>query len=89
MLILLKFALFWQGGFFTGGYEWQECIKRKIIKKILIHVKGVYSYFRVEFPHYLSIIFLKLNEVITTSWAFLLFLDFFFKLCQLVPSHLY
>ena len=45
MLILLKFALFWQGGFFTGGLRMTGAHKKKIIKKNLIHVKGVYSYF--------------------------------------------
>ena len=64
--------------------------KRKIIKKNLIHVKGVYSYFRVEFPHYLSIIFTKAQRgLLQLLGLFCFFLDFFFKLCQLVSSHLY
>ncbi|CVI65897.1 hypothetical protein BN3660_00346 [Eubacteriaceae bacterium CHKCI004] len=34
MLILLKFALFWQGDFFTGGFRMTGAHKRKSSKKI-------------------------------------------------------
>ena len=34
MLILLKFALFWQGGFFMGGLRMTGAHKRKSSKKI-------------------------------------------------------
>ena len=53
--------------------------KRKSSKKILIHVKGVYSYFRVEFPHYLSIIFTKAQRGYHNFLGFFAFSGFLFQ----------
>ena len=58
--------------------------KRKSSKKILIRVKGVYSYFRVEFPQYLSIIFAKAQRGYQNFLGFLLF-GFLF---QTLPVHI-
>ena len=59
--------------------------KRKSSKKILFRVKGVYSYFRVEFPQYLSIIFAKAQRGYQNFLGFFAFSGFLF---QTLPVHI-